>query len=137
MSAEETVTDAVQTPVNQNAQAAEDAEKLLAELQNETAPTQTADTTGSNGTKEEPAVDSEDKQKPEEPKADDKRSDDRNGHSDRRGDNRERRHNRGDFKGRGRGRGDRNGGRNYRDNIKSDVTTQEESSDPVAIRKQV
>jgi lupus La protein len=36
----------------------------------------------------------------------------------------------------GRGRGG-HPTRNYRDNIKSDLTTQEESSDPVAIRKQV
>lgn len=46
--------------------------------------------------------------------------------------------------GRGRGGRDRRGGRDnndsrdsYKRNIKSDLTTQEESSDPVAIRKQV
>lgn len=127
MSAEEAVSDALQTPVDQNAQAAEDAQKLLAELQNEAPPAE------SNGVEPDSAV----KEQPEETVQGEKKSDDRNGHSDRRRDDRERRHQRGDFKGRGRGRGDRSGGRNYRDNIKSDVTTQEESSDPVAIRKQV
>lgn len=36
-----------------------------------------------------------------------------------------------------RGRGGRGGSQNYRRNIKSDLTSQEESSDPVEIRKQV
>ena len=35
------------------------------------------------------------------------------------------------------GRGGFRNSRSYKDNIKSDLTTQEESSDPVAIRKQV
>ncbi|KIV97153.1 hypothetical protein PV10_00935 [Exophiala mesophila] len=129
MSAEEVVSEALQTPVDQNAQSAEDAQKLLAELQNETP--------ASNGAEPESAVTTEAKEQPEETVQAETKSDNRNGHSERRHDDRERRNNRGDFKGRGRGRGDRSGGKSYRENIKSDVTTQAESSDPVAIRKQV
>jgi lupus La protein len=134
MSAEEAVTDALQTPVDQNAQAAEDAKKMLAELQGETAsadaPKETNDSTESAKAAEEtaPAESVKEAEDTEEKKPDSDKP-------------RENHHPQGRSEGRGRGRGrnDRNGHtpRNYRDNIKSDLTTQEESSDPVAIRKQV
>jgi lupus La protein len=126
MSAEEAVTEGLQTPIDQNAQAAEDAQKMLAELQGETTTGEPSKET--NGTAEEPAEAKKDI-------AEDA-SEEKDERSHREGD---RRHDRSDRGGRERGRGGRNGfgTRNYRDNIKSDLTTQEPSSDPVAIRKQV
>jgi len=128
--AEEAVTDALQTPVDHNAQASEDAKKLLAELQGDSE--QPKDVYGTaEGEKAETAADKTNETTKD--ASDDKRED-----GDRRREHRHERSDRGRG-GRGRGRGDRNGHgpRNYRNNIKSDFTQQEISSDPVAIRKQV
>lgn len=129
MSAEEAVTDALQAPIDQNAQAAEEAKKMLAELQgDDAAPAQ--EPQEPNGTTEakaeEDAPQNSTETAPENKNESDSRRDGRN-------------HGRSDLGGRGRGRHGQNGhgSRSYRDNIKSDVTTQEVSSDPVAIRKQV
>lgn len=149
MSAEEAVTDALQKPLDSNALAAEDTKKLLAEMQNESAPSEGVKQTNgaANGAKEE-------EQAPKEEKVDagdndesgDKAWQDRSRDSDRHRDNRRRDNGRPDHRGRGRDRGgrgrggnDRNGhgNRGYRDNVKSVFTDQQESSDPVAIRKQV
>jgi lupus La protein len=120
------------TGIDKNAQAAEDAKKMLAELQGEaTAETDDAGASGektNGGVQEAKPTDEEeniekpakDKSEENEPKtANDRRNRD-SGHSSHSG----------------RGRGG-HPTRNYRDNIKSDLTTQEESSDPTAIRKQV
>jgi len=124
MSAEEAVTEGLQTPLDHNAQAAADAEKMLAELQGET-------------TADEPVKETNGADKPTEEAAEKDASEEKEDRSERRHD----RSDRGgrDRGGRERGRGGRNGfgNRNYRDNIKSDLTSQEISSDPVAIRKQV
>lgn len=126
MSAEEAVTDALQTPIDQNAQAAEETKRMLAELQGEAASTDEPKET--NGATEV--------EKPAEEPATDKKAEENQRESET---PREHRHGRSDRGGRGRGRGGQNynAPRNYRDNIKSDLTTQEESSDPAAIRKQV
>lgn len=100
-----------EAPVDQNAQATKDAEKMLAELQGESAQSEQA-----NGTKEEKIDEKEDN-------GNSKQDDDSLKHPDRRND-------------RGRGRGNFKG-KSFRENIKSDVTTQKESKDPVEIRKQV
>ncbi|RMZ89761.1 hypothetical protein DV736_g2999, partial [Chaetothyriales sp. CBS 134916] len=120
MSAEAAATESSK-PAETNAAAADDAKKLLAELEHE-------------------AVDGDDKaeaQTQTETETDPKTNgasapkSDRDGHHDgHRG------------RGRGGGRGGRGGrfggGRpNYKENIKSDLTTLKESSDPVEIRKQV
>lgn len=108
---------------------------MLAELQGERASTEEPKETNGAAEAEKPADETE---KPvdetsAEKKAEGKQRDDdtsrehrHHGRSDRGG-------------GRGRGRGGQNNQapRNYRDNIKSDLTTQEESNGPVAIRKQV
>lgn len=134
MSAEEAVTDALQTPRDSNAQAAEDTKKLLAEMQNETVPSDGAKQTNgdANGKKAEATAgeknETEEKTSRHQGRDSDRHRDGRhNGRSEHGG------------RGRGRGRGDRNGHsqRNYRDNVKSVFTDQKESSDPVAIRKQV
>jgi hypothetical protein len=148
MSAEEAVTDALQTPLDSNAQAAEETKKLLAEMQNESGPSEAVkhtngDTNGANS--EDKAPKEEKVGTGEKDESEDKPSGDRSRDSDRHRDNRHRDNDRSDRRGqrptRGRGRGgnDRNGhgNRNYRDNIKSVFTDQQESSDPVAIRKQV
>src|SRR5579871_3345335 len=118
--------------MDKNAQAVEDTKKMLAELQGE-ATTKTDDADASeertNGgvQKAEPTNEKEsseksvkDKNEEEESKTTSDQRDRDGGHSSRGG----------------RGRGG-HPTRNYRDNIKSDLTSQEESSDPVAIRKQV
>lgn len=143
MSVEEAVTDALQTPVDQNAQAAEDAKRMLAELQGDTeSKEESTNTSGAvektEASGETTAADAKDadgetattevKNNPATETSPEKRD-----ASDK---NREHRQ-RSDHSGRGRGRGGQNGSRNYRDNIKSDLTSQETSSDPVAIRKQV
>ncbi|EXJ77055.1 lupus La protein [Capronia epimyces CBS 606.96] len=137
MSVEEAVTDALQTPVDQNAQAAEDAKALLAELQGETEnETKTQEeSTGTNGTTESKAAEGETTTTESKSKTETENSAAKRDTSDKFRDRRDR----SEFSGRGRGRGGQNGhgSRNYRDNIKSDVTLQETSSDPVAIRKQV
>jgi lupus La protein len=118
--------------LDRNAQAAEDAKRMLAELSGgTTAETGAADasTEKTNGevrdakpTVEEKSVEEPSKEKSEERE------------SERTNDRRDRDDGRSSRGGRGRGGYQ---ARNYRDNIKSDLTTQEESSDPVAIRKQV
>lgn len=141
MSAEEAVTDARQAPLEQNAQSAEEVKKMLAELQDQSeASGQTKETNGTSATV--PAADKvhSEENVPEKDResataeqgssvqakdaADKPRARRQEGRSDR-GSGRP-----------GRGRGGYQA-RNYRDNIKSDLTAQEESSDPVAIRKQV
>jgi lupus La protein len=123
---------APRTGTDKNAQAAEDAKKMLAELQGEaTVKTDGADASEekANGNVQEaqPAGEEEnaeklakDKNEENESKAANDRRDRDSGHSSRGGREREGRPT-----------------RSYRDNIKSDLTTQEESNDPVAIRKQV
>lgn len=133
MSAEEEVTGALQQPAEQNAAATADAEKMLAELEADaTKPTETSVKPESNG-----AAESEDKdavkegEQAKESKGKDRdyrhpdRRDDRRGDDNRRGGRGGRGGNRGGFQKRG------------RDNIKSVLTVEEKSSDPVAIRKQV
>ena len=139
MSVEEAVTDGLQQPADPNAQSAEDVKNLLAELKGEqwqvmnqkepseaTEKKQEKPETSEAETKPEDAA-NEDETKTEEKKDDDQRHDRqerRDGHSGR---------------GRGRGRGGRGGqqGRNYKDNIKSDLTTGQVTDDPHQIRKQV
>ncbi|KAK5441911.1 hypothetical protein LTS15_011176 [Exophiala xenobiotica] len=113
-----------------NAQATEDAKKLLAELQGDSE--QPKDVFGTSEPKEEGTA----ADKTNETTKD--ASEDKRGDGDRPRDHRHERSDRGRG-GRGRGRGDRNGhgSRNHRNNIKSDFTQQEISSDPVAIRRQV
>lgn len=134
MSAEEAVTDALQTPVDQNAQAAEDAKKMLAELEGEAATVDEPKET--NGTAE--STDRND-EAPKEGKTEATKETtvEKNGDSEKPREHR--RNDRSDHGGRGRGRDGRSNytPRNYRDNIKSDLTTQEVTDDPVAIRKQV
>ncbi len=142
MSAKAEVTEGLQQPVDQNAQSAEDVKKMLAELNGDavakededskdTVKTEEPSESEVNGTatdvKDASSVDKENGAPVKE--EDGEKSPDR-----RRGD----RFDRGG-RGRGRGRGGRGGftNRNYRDNIKSDLTSQEESNDPLAIRRQV
>jgi lupus La protein len=133
MSTELAASDAAPTTgIDKNVKAAEDAKKMLAELQGETtAETADADVNEeqANGdvqeakpTDKEENIEKSAKGKSEEneSKTTNDRRDRDSGHSSRGG----------------RGHGG-HPTRNYRDNIKSDLTTQEESSDPVAIRKQV
>ena len=133
MSTELAASDAAPTTgIDKNAQAAEDAKKMLAELQGETrAETDDADASEEkkNGDVQEakPTDEEENIEKIAKDKSEENESKTTNDRRDRDGD----RSSRG-----GRGRGG-HPTRNYRDNIKSDLTTQEESSDPVAIRKQV
>ena len=120
------------TGIDKNAQAAEDAKKMLAELQGETtAETDDADTSEekTNGDVQEakPTDEGENIEKPVKDKSEENESETTNDRRDK--DSGRSSHN-------SRGRGG-HPTRNYRDNIKSDLTTQEESSDPVAIRKQV
>jgi lupus La protein len=118
--------------VDKNAQAAEDAKKMLAELQGgTTGETDSADAKRerANGDLQEAKSSVEEGSLEEPPK--DKTEE---GESEKPIDRRDRDNGR-SYRG-GRGRGGYQA-RSYRDNIKSDLTTQEESSDPVAIRKQV
>jgi hypothetical protein len=133
MSAQAEVAEGLEKPMDTNAQSAEDAKKLLAELEGEAAASSESKPEVVNGTtKDTEAADKENNHSPE------RRRDyhDRDRESFRgRG--------RGRGGGRGRGRGDRRDNfdgprRSYHnDNIKSDLTTQEVSDDPEAIRKQV
>ena len=108
------------TGIDKNAQAAEDAKKMLAELQGES----TAETDPAGASEEKMSGDVQEAQLTDEEENESKTTNDR----------RDRDSGRSSRGGRGRGG---HPTRNYRDNIKSDLTTQEESSDPVAIRKQV
>jgi hypothetical protein len=118
--------------LDKNAQAAEDAKKMLAELQGGT----TAETGAANTSKEKLNGDVQEAKHTVEEKSLEEPSKDRSEEeeSERKNDRRDRDDRRSSRGGRGRGGYQ---ARNYRDNIKSDLTTQEESSDPVAIRKQV
>jgi lupus La protein len=144
MSAEAEVTDALQKPVEQNAQSAEDVKQMLAELEGE------AGAKNDTEVKVQPEEQSEAKSNgtaagdkdsiAKEQTDDDKENVDQS--PDRRRGDRGDRYDRQDRGGRDRGRGGRGRGGfvsrgGYRNNIKSDVTTQEESDDPVAIRRQV
>jgi hypothetical protein len=152
MSVESAVTEGLATPLDQNAQAAEEAKKMLAELEGDAAPAEKPEET--NGVKKADAA-AEDGQngtdaaKREEsnttPEDDGDAEDEaRERRQDRRYDDRpDRNRNRREFQDRRGGRGGGGGRRddykprNYRDNIKSDLTTLEVTDDPVAIRKQV
>ena len=133
MSTEVAALDATPTAsLDKNAQAAEDAKKMLAELQGEpTAETdpagaskeQTSDVQQDQRTALDKVIKAESKDKNDEEESDTKKD-------------RRERHDGRSSRGSGRGRGGYQP-RNYRDNIKSDLTSQEESNDPVAIRKQV
>ena len=118
---------------DQNAQSSEDVKKILAELK-EGAKTETKATEvaaeKSNGTAQgvDTSTDTREKDQEKPGKADEARSEkprERRQRDDGRS-------SRGD-------RGGRGGyqSRSYKENIKSDLTTQKESRDPVAIRKQV
>lgn len=144
MSAEAEVTEGLQQPLDQNAQSAEDVKKMLAELDGEAVAKKEGDSKDTVKTEEQ----SESKVNGSEPEVKDEATADKENDApvkdedgdrspDRRRGDRFDRGGRG--RGRGRGRGGRGGftNRNYRDNIKSDLTSQEESNDPVAIRRQV
>lgn len=142
MSAEEAVTDALQTPLESNAQAAEDTKKLLAEMQNEAVPSDGAKQTNGDANVEKAEADTLKEERAdagEKNESEEKDSRHKGRDSDRHRDGRHNGRSEHGGRGRGRGRGDRNGygQRNYRDNVKSVFTDQKESSDPVAIRKQV
>jgi lupus La protein len=133
MSADVAAPDAAPTANrDKNARAAEEAKKMLAELSGgATVETDAADANEekTNGNTQDTGS-SVEKQSSEEPSKD-KREE---GEPDRTKGRRDRDDGRSSRGGRGRGGYQ---ARAYRDNIKSDLTTQEESSDPVAIRKQV
>jgi lupus La protein len=133
MSTDGTAPDAVATAsLDKNAQAAEDAQKMLAELQGGT--TSKIDTvdakkeqTNGGVQEDKPIVEGERLEEQSKDKTEECES-------EKTIDRRDRDNGRSSRGGRGRGGYQ---ARSYRDNIKSDLTTQEESSDPVAIRKQV
>jgi lupus La protein len=133
MSTELAASDAAPTTgTDKNVQAAEDAKKMLAELQGET----TAEIDDADANEEQTNGDVQ------EAKPTDEEENIENSVKDKSGENESKTTN--DRRDRDSGRSSRGGRghgghptRNYRDNIKSDLTTQEESSDPVAIRKQV
>lgn len=142
MSTEEAVTDALQTPIDQNAQAAEEAKQMLAEL--EGAASTTDKLNGTNGAKEDVAADdatSKDDDAPEKKsentEPEDIGDDARERRQDRGRDRRDRRERNGGGRDYDRGNRYGNKSRNYRDNIKSDLTSQEITDDPAAILKQV
>ena len=133
MSTEVAALDATPTAsLDKNAQAAEDAKRMLSELQGEsTAETdpagaskeQTGDVQQDQSTAPDKVVEADTKDRNDEDESDTKN-------------NRRERHDGRSSRGSGRGRGGYQP-RNFRDNIKSDLTSQEESNDPIAIRKQV
>ena len=163
MSVEEAVTEGLLAPLDQNAQAAEEAKRMLAELEGEAAPAD--EPVENNGAKKEDTIlddsrNESDSEKKEEPAAKRKANhgvedearehrQDRNHHRREDGDRRGY-HGRGRGRGRG-GRGSHRGGgrdrdhgdsdsykpRSFKENIKSDLTTQEVTDNPEAIRKQV
>ena len=118
--------------LDKNAQAAEDAKKMLAELQGGTA----AQTDCADASKEEPNGLQEDKPTAQDKDTGESSKDKSEEDETERINHRRDRDDGRSLRGGGRGRGGYQA-RNYRDNIKSDLTSQEESSDPVAIRKQV
>lgn len=138
MSAEEIVTDALQTPVNANAQAEQDAKKMLEELSAEQGSADITLKPENNGAAAQNTSESQDETenagKPQDQSAprEDRRQtrSDKNDRGNRRGDRRGGRGGRSD-------RGGRGGRTSHRDNIKSVLDDQEKSSDHDAIRKQV
>ncbi|EXJ69509.1 lupus La protein [Cladophialophora psammophila CBS 110553] len=136
MSTEEAVTEALQTPVDQNTQAAEEAKKMLAELEGEAAFEDKPEKT--NGVAESKPSEEEALKEPESI-ATKETADEGNDATEKNGERRDRGRSDYNSRGRGRGRGGHNNhdSRTYRDNIKSDLTTLEVTDDPVAIRKQV
>lgn len=157
-SVEETVSDTLQTPFENNAESAEDVKNLLAEFKGEsTAPEQSknqavTDETKTNGVVKENGDAAVSSSAPEAEPAEaeqaaaeqSKSTQTENGKDDTTAEKpRERKsqdHGQSNRGGGGRGRGRGRGGfhnRSLRQNIKSDLTTQEESNDPVEIRKQV
>lgn len=130
MSAEEAVTSGNEKPLDQNAKAAADAKKLLAELDASEATRSDAGVEQNDSAKAGAGDDvtNNDKSEEHKPRDDDRRDRDRG-----RRDNGDRRGGRGSY----RGRGGRGGGNRPRDNIKSVLTVEEKSSDHDAIRKQV
>ena len=144
MSAEAEVSAAIDKPVDQNAQSAEDVKKMLAELEGEAQTKDTAEAPAADSKPEEQTNGASTETKAETAEVNENKKVEISAHNrraDRDSDDRGRR-GRSDRGGRG-GRGNFRGGRggpntrSHRDNIKSDLTSQEESSDPVAIRKQV
>ena len=145
---EEVVTDALQTPLENNTEAADNVKKMLAELKGGAGSREPEKVNG-NSEKINGASEEKPEEKNGEGKHDDKENDDR--HPDRRHRNddddapryRQDRDDRGGGKGHRGGRGGRDRGRgdfkprNKRENIKSNLVQEEESNDPVAIRKQV
>ena len=147
MSAEETVSEGLEAPMAHNAQAAEEAKRMLAELEAEAG---SADNIGkTNGVEKDDTAAEEPPKYPQssptgkevpKPESGDAEDEARERRQDRdRRDNGGRGRGRGRDGGRGRGRGDRKdyNSRSHRDNIKSDLTTQEITDDPEAIRAQV
>ncbi|OAL39275.1 hypothetical protein AYO20_01593 [Fonsecaea nubica] len=138
MSVEEAVTDALQTPMDQNAQAAEEAKKMLAELEGDAAPKDEPEQT--NGTAESKPAEEDAPKETENASAKETATEEKEGTENKR-DRRDRGRSDNNHRGRGRnqgqGRHNNHNSRSYRDNIKSDLTTLEETDDPVAIRKQV
>lgn len=147
MSTEEAATNALQTPLKTNAEAADDVKKMLAELKSGTESKEpekingatakingTSDSTADNGAEEEDDKENDDRHPDRRHHGDD--DDEPRDRRDRDRDERGGRGHRGGRGGRGGGRGDFKRG-NKRDNIKSNLLQEEESDDPVAIRKQV
>lgn len=147
MSVEEALANTLPTPLENNAEAADDVKKMLAELNGDAEPEELEKTNGAvakvNGTSELKTENDLDKENDIEiddrhPDRRHKKDDDDEPHyrGDRDRDDRNGRGHRGGRGGRGGGRGDFKP-RNKRDNIKSNLVQEEESNDPVAIRKQV
>jgi hypothetical protein len=130
MSAEAEVSEALSKPVEQTAASTEQVKEVVKEVERYAGDKKEAALEESNEHKTNGASDHKD----------DSEANKENGDNDKRDKRSDRR--RGDrFEGRGRGhrgRGGRGGfSRGGRHNIKSDLTTQEESDDPVEIRRQV
>jgi hypothetical protein len=148
LAAPEAMAETHPTPLENNAEAADDVKKMLAELKGGAESTDHDKTNGAtttaNGTSEpkpENGVDREDgkdndDRHPDRRHQKDEDEDEPRYRGDRDGDDRNGRGHRGGRGGRGGGRGDFKP-RNKRDNIKSNLVQEEESDDPVAIRKQV
>ncbi|KAJ9614655.1 hypothetical protein H2200_002792 [Cladophialophora chaetospira] len=160
MSVEEAVTEGLADPLDQNAKAAEETKKLLAELEADAGTTDKPE--GTNGVKKEDATmeDVSNESGSAQNQGKDIKKED---HDDVEDEKRERRQDRGGRReyndrgrGRGRGRGDRNSyngrgqdrrerrdyddrrpHRSYRDNVKFDASSLEITDDPNEIRKQV
>lgn len=152
MSVKETITDALQAPLDNNVEAADAVKKMLAELKGGSDAKEPEKSYGmlekTNGASDAKPENGEDVKKTD-TKDEDKENDDKHPDRQRREEDddspryRRDRDDRGGQRQRG-GRGGRGGGRggdfksrNRRENIKSNLVQEEESNDPVAIRKQV